>query len=464
MLELHPSQAGSCSCSPQVILEAYGKLCIIHSQFQHGLKDDPKDQELVREALGFLIRKGNSKVQQGSIDCTKYLVNAANVFMHAPPEFTKRYSDFWSAYGVLSGELLSHNGRTHADIGRSEIIGSFSDKFEQVEWSQRAGVIAGFSELAMKYTERDNGFWQCVKHLEELCYYGLQYEAEELQYIGAAVRDLLDLWWRLADEFGDQEDVRWWLADRAESLLTLLIQSDPFHTTDRWSSWVQALRQLHLPVADALQEQVPPLARSEFQGRLNKLAEAIFNYSRSQNAALRRWILDIRPNLIPYLHGREPRFERVAPFSQSLRTCKVWMRFAGANLVENRSYEATIQDICPRTRRGFRIEVEGLVPDKTYDVQEGLNGMHVEGRPCRTIVAKNAGGTLEIDELLLDLSCSSDGRVSSFQLSCRVLRAWPEEPKEKKSGGFALLAEPPPEADHGWQLWQDFVKRLPKHA
>jgi hypothetical protein len=217
--------------------------------------------------------------------------------------------------------------------------------------------------------------------------------------------------------------------------------------------WKAIVRKLDLPVADPLKGEVPPSDRRAIQPALDKTAEqldALWKESR-HNRSSRLKLRHLRPHLVPYLHGRISRPDRVAP-SDGFTTVRAFFHASASSTILTK--EVTISDICRRTSRGFRIEVPGLSIAQGFVECGSPSGLYVDRRPCCAVDAQDTEtlASNTIDAVTLEVAYpTSDGKQTT-SVQCRVLRA-----RQEHYSAWALLADdstPLPDA------WKKYVHAL----
>lgn len=116
-------------------------------------------------------------------------------------------------------------------------------------------------------------------------------------------------------------------------------------------------------------------------------------------------------------------------------------------------WQASIEDICANTYRGFRVSIVGLplfIPDTPYERNVGLNGRNVDGFPCRSVAVRvnDREDPIVVQEVELTLPLDHDG-TATFPLRCFVLRAWCSP--NKLGSGWVLRASVDAAIHESWR-------------
>ena len=420
--------------------EAYLYLGIVRSAFKSA---NNVQNTRVKEALAFLH-------DQESMDCTRFLLFALSVFEEADDEFVRRYDSFWATYGAISAEVLRRQGQTHIEIHPAEVSTRFAVKSNNAPWDIRERIIRGFVEVARKNRSRDMSFWAAAHTFLLHCQEGIKSDSRAVR---ASIEALVKFWEALAFTFGEATDVRQQLAAVAIPLLDLILEG---HLT--WSKglsqWKDALFHLKLPVADPLQNEPLPLERDALiQKPLDKAAERISTLCRDQNHPLHAPLKGAQEPLVCYLHGLLQEGERAAP-PDSYDQAEAIFRSGPTEVIKT----VRIADICLRTGRGFRIEVDGISLEHFHDGDTSVSG-DVEGRRTRLVDAfmEDQPQPVRIDSVDLRIPHpvgEQKAKVEEVFFPARVLRAWP---LGKNRSGWALLA---PQSSQVPDSWTSYVRSL----
>jgi len=417
--------------------EAYRYLAIVRKQFK-STNSTPSPR--VKEALAFLRN-------HESIDCTRFLLFALNVLAEADDDFARHYDSFWPVYGALSAEVLRRHKKTGIDIRPAEVSTRFADKFKDTDtpWDVREKIIRGFIEFARQTRSRDLFFWETVNTFFVYCQRELN---DNPEIVPTSIAALAKFWEILADKFGEAPDVRENLAKIAPAFLDLILESRISWANGLYQ-WKEALFHLKLPVADPLNNELVP--RSDLiQKPLDRAAEKISALCRDQNHPLHAALRGVQEPLVGYLHGLAQQGERAAP-PDPYDHAEATFRFGGLEI----SKKARIADICLRTCRGFRIEVDGLSPRVPHDGNVGRSG-EVDGRPARVVdtFLENQSEPVRVDSVDLRVRhpmVTSGAKSGEVLFPAKIVRAWPDEVRAGRSG-WALLA-PPVELPSTWTTY-----------
>jgi len=418
---------------------AYRNLAIVEDALD---SNDRNLQKKVPDALRFLDAAE-------SIDCTRFLLFALSIFDKAGDAFARQHDLFWAAHGAISAELLHRYKQTHIEIHPAEISAQFAVKFKNAPWDIRAKIIRAFIKVAKKTRFRDQSFWDTSQTFLDHCRTGLKEEADK-SIVRSSIGALVNFWEALGAAFGRDADVRERITKVSPSLLDLILDAEL-----SWSlglfQWMAALFHLALPVADPLQNQPLPPERYEIiQKPLDEAAGKIATICLNQDHRLHAKLKGVQAPWMCYLHGLAQCGDRVEP-PEMHKQGEAVFRSGSKEIIRT----VLIEDICRRTYRGFRIEVNELTLKEYHDKAVGLTVGDVEGRPIRTVNAfPNDQQHVVIDAVELTAFHPVGVIKEAVRLHLKVLRAWP---LDGGRSGWALLA---PASASLPDTWLGYVDRL----
>jgi hypothetical protein len=208
-----------------------------------------------------------------------------------------------------------------------------------------------------------------------------------------------------------------------------------------------SLDALHLPTVDAMRESFPyPRRERSIQEPLEAFARLLGeHWNPTEHSLLHDWLAQKRRELLPYLHGRNPRPDRRRLHEMQINGTATFWTTEGESI----QCPFTLEDLCELTGRGFHIATRNLPVSGTFDGNTNLIDFSVDGRQCRMVPLSAAGVTLPVTSVVLSLRRTVNGAELEFHFVCGILRAW--STTVESQSGWALLANPDTLALAQWQ-------------
>jgi len=159
-------------------------------------------------------------------------------------------------------------------------------------------------------------------------------------------------------------------------------------------------------------------------------------------------------SLMHRLHSRERRPQRKL-FCGAEKNCQLELRGPDSTL----QLPASIEDICAKRYRGFRLQISQFFVDQIYDKDIGYIGNVPEGFKFREIKSIDGSRNLRFNEAIITLPYQQF-QIASIVFPCRILRAWPVP---GQGTGLVCLADTSIEPQFGdrWESWKQYVEKLP---
>lgn len=388
------------------------------------------------------------QVEGPNVDCPRLLIYAQRVLESHPskPCGSDRICALWETYGILLALLLENGTNTDLWV-------RLQQRYEEAtasHWDVRAGIMRSLCSLAgtrlqdvlPPHGRHFEPFWETWKYCTAYIDAALNITLRHPKSLQSAVAACVELLFKVVLQWpGDPtEDKRLHvtLADASRKLLGFIRRSQVSYEDglERWNDLLTALtNKLAAPREASVREILSEIANDLDQWRRVE--------TRPEQKANLRIIL---PNLMWRLHQRRyagPRIQLPGP----VKACELVLlgNFGRIPL------KASIEDVCPTTCRGFRIETSSLNIDRRFEKDVGCTSDRVGDYVCREIEGHLANPDRRITARDCEWTVRYHG-ADSITFSGKIMRAWPLE--QVGGTGLALLAT---NEDGNLAQWGKFV-------